>query len=449
MSTVEVKEKQRFAVVGTGGRVTMFLDSIAKDYPQHTELVGLCDPSKVRREWHQKRLMEEVGYREVPTYDATDFDRMLKEQKPHTVIVCTVDSVHHEYIVRALEAGCNAVTEKPMTTDEKKCQAICDAVRKSGKKVRVTFNYRWANGVTKVCELLRDGTIGKVKHVHLEYLLNTQHGADYFRRWHSEKDRSGGLLIHKSTHHFDLVNWWLDGIPSQVFAYGDLVFYGKENAIARGDEAYTKYPRYTGHDTGNDPFALKLDEGRLLHLYREAEEESGYLRDQNVFREGITIEDLMSVQVKYRAGQLLTYSLNAFSPIEGFRAHFSGDKGRIEYEEMHAPHIITGQSDEELAEEHAGHTFDLRVIPLFQGPYTIPIVAAEGGHGGADPLLRQQIFDPTPPQDHLGRNAGHEQGAASMLIGAAANRSMESNRPINIDDLVKLNPKATRLHELT
>src|SRR5690606_38172326 len=122
-------------------------------------------------------------------------------------------------------------------------------------------------------------------------------------------------------------------------------------------------------------------------LYKDAEAESGYLRDRNVFREGINIEDTMAVLVKYRTGILLNYSLVAFSPEEGFRVTFTGDRGRLEYTEMHASHIIIGQSDEELSEEQqkgGGHRMHLRVIPHFKPGYEVPIEAAKGGHGGGD-----------------------------------------------------------------
>ena len=46
-----------------------------------------------------------------------------------------------------------------------------------------------------------------------EWLLDTRHGADYFRRWHRNKNNSGGLMVHKATHHFDLVNWWMIPTP--------------------------------------------------------------------------------------------------------------------------------------------------------------------------------------------------------------------------------------------
>jgi predicted dehydrogenase len=444
--------KTRYAAVGTGGRIPMFIDPLVRDYSAHGELVALCDTSLTRAAYHQQRLQQEYSAPEVPLYKADDFDRMIAETRPDVVIICTMDATHHEYIIRALRAGCDAITEKPMTTDDEKCRAIFQAVEETGRKVRVSFNYRWGPGPTKVRELLQNGTIGPVHAINLEYQLNTSHGADYFRRWHAHKECSGGLLVHKSTHHFDLVNWWIDGIPQDIFAWGGLKFYGRENAIRRGDEKYTEYDRYTDEPRAEgDPFAYQIEHESERALYKNAEEESGYLRDRNVFREGISIEDTMAVLVKYRDGAILNYSLVAYSPQEGFRVTFTGDKGRIEYTERHKTHIIRGQSDTELAAEQAqgdGHGMALRVIPMFSAGYDVKIEEGKGGHGGGDPLIQRQIFDPNAPEEIYGRNAGHEQGAASILIGVAANRSMESGLPVKINDLCEVRPNAVKLHEL-
>ncbi len=445
------QKKKRYAIVGAGGRITMFSDPIARDYRDEAELVGLCDISSVRMNYHRERLKSEYGYPEVPTYPAAEFDRMVAEQKPDVVVVCSVDATHHEYIVRALDLGCDVITEKPMTIDDEKCRAILDAVARTGRHVRVTFNYRWAPAATKVREVIASGAIGNVKHVDLEYMLDTSHGADYFRRWHSYKDKSGGLLVHKATHHFDLVNWWLDAIPSEVFAYGGLVFYGKKNALNRGDEALTRYDRYTGTDSKDDPFRLALDDdGSLKALYLDAEEETGYLRDENVFRDGINIEDTMSALVKYRDGTVLNYSLNAYCPVEGIKVVFNGDRGRLEYTKMEGSHIIAGQSDTQLAEdqEKGDHEVSIRVRPHFKPAYDVEIPSGKGAHGGADPLIQEQIFSSSAPEEHLRRNAGAEQGAASILIGIAANKSMVTGQPMRIEDLVTLKPEAVHLSEL-
>jgi hypothetical protein len=251
------------------------------------------------------------------------------------------------------------------------------------------------------------------------------------------------------------VNWWLDAIPAQVFAYGDLVFYGKTNAEARGDGALTRYPRYTGEPAAkDDPFRLDLDESEIFrNLYRAAEADSGYLRDRNVFRDGIDIPDQMSLNVRYRTGELLTYSLVCYSPREGMRVTLNGDRGRIEYQEFTGSHMNRGvrtkdfKTDDKPGMEAEGEW--IRVYPHFRPGYAVPMPPAKGAHGGSDELICRHLFSPTAPAvDEWGRGAGHEQGAASILVGIAAVESIKRNQPVNLADLVPFRPDARRLSEL-
>ncbi len=291
------------------------------------------------------------------------------------------------------------------------------------------------------------GVVGKPLHVNFQWVLDTYHGADYFRRWHREKDKSGGLLVHKATHHFDLVNWWIASQPETVFALGDLKFYGKENAAARG-ESYG-YSRYTGvPEAANDPFALRLDENEVLTaLYLNAEDETGYLRDRNVFGEPITIEDTMSLTARYRNGALLTYSLICYSPWEGYRIAITGDKGRLEVElvEQVGRTFVAGQeqtlenqfADADIVERFGGK--HIWVYPMFGTPYEVAIPeTTSGGHGGGDRVMLEQIFSPTPPEDPFRRAASHIDGAASILMGIAANMSMAEKRPVDVEEIVRL-----------
>ena len=64
--------------------------------------------------------------------------------------------------------------------------------------------------------------------------------------------------------------------------------------------------------------------------------------------------------------------------------------------------------------------------------------ASAGGHGGADPVMLEQIFSPNPPHDPFGRAASHIDGAASVLVGIAANASMRSGQLVMLDELFPL-----------
>lgn len=439
-----------YAVVGTGGRVGMFIDPLVRDYHAHTRLAAFCDLSQVRMDFHKRRLLQTYGTDGIATYPADQFDQMLQEQKPDVVIVCTVDSAHGDYILRSVRHGCDVICEKPVTTSVEQCAALLREVPESGRNVRVTFNVRWIPGITQLRRLIAGGSIGTVRHVNLEYLLNTAHGADYFRRWHSDKASSGGLLVHKATHHFDMVNWLVDSIPETVSAIGDLVFYGKKNALARGDGALTAYERYADAPAG-DPYSINLQEDDSWRgLYAEAEAETGYIRDRNVFREGITIEDSMSVLVRYRNGAMLNYSLNAYCPYEGFRLCLNGDKGRLEFETLYPNALFKRQNGQAEFEGNPAAVTRraLKRFPLFGEPEEIPVEHLPGSHSGGDPLLQRQMFSAEPSDDPLGRSAGYAQGIASAIIGIAGNRSIATGKPVRISDLIPLAPTATRLQEL-
>ena len=164
------------------------------------------------------------------------------------------------------------LTEKPLTTDETKAQAILDAERKSGRNLIVGFNYRWSPYATKIKELLANNTIGKITSVDFHWYLNTYHGASYFRRWHGYKDKGGSLWVHKATHHFDLINWWLDSDPEEVFALGDLEHYGK-NGPFRGSNCRSCEFK----DKCDYYFDINKDK-RLMDLYVNNEQYDGYKR---------------------------------------------------------------------------------------------------------------------------------------------------------------------------
>ncbi len=446
----------RYAIVGTGARCRMFIDAILRKYAEHAELVALCDASLTRTAVWNDYLQESCDTPAVPAYTADRFDDMIRETKCDVVIVTTMDSTHHTYIIRAMELGCDAVSEKPMTIDAEKAQEILDAVERTGQRLRVTFNYRYMSTFSVVKQVVMSGAIGTPTLVDFQWRLDTSHGADYFRRWHREKKHSGGLLVHKSTHHFDLVNWILDDRPETVFAFGALSFYGETNAKARGESK--TYERYHGTaEAAADPFALQLAQGDTLpgqsssrskRLYLDAERDAvdgmdgGYIRDRNVFggeaRWPITAEDTMVVSARYRRGAMLNYSLIAYSPWEGERLTISGTHGQVEYFGRGKGHVITGQSDEQLAEDmYAGEKY-VRLQKLFEPPEELEIPQAVGGHGGGDTLLLDRVFLPNAVPDPLMRDASHIDGAASILLGVAANQSIETGQSVSVDSLLKL-----------
>ncbi len=424
--------KKRYAHVGLGVRSTMYTDAMVGDFKECCDLVGHCDLSQGRMDLCNRRI-EEKGGKAVKTYKAEQFDQMIAETKPHVVIVTTgPDVTHSDYICRAMELGCDVVTEKPMTTDEAKCCQILETIEKTGRNLQVTFNYRYSPPRSQIREIIRDGAIGDVLSINFTWMLDTRHGADYFRRWHRRRENSGSLLVHKSTHHFDLVNWWLGDDPEDVFCLGSLKYYTPENADEMGLQG--RGERCLGCPVKDKcKFYLDISEGDFKDRYLDCEAEDGYLRDKCVFSDEIDIWDNMAVNVRYKRGTLLNYMLHAYSPYEGYRIAFNGTKGRLEHFCCENTYI-SGADD--VPGELTKDNVSITLIPEFSEAQQIEVRTGEGGHGGGDPVLLADIFDPNAPADPLKRKAGQRDGAYSILTGVAAYKSIEAGETIKMSNLL-------------
>lgn len=404
----------RLCMVGTGHRGTgMWGRDVVATYGERVEFVGLCDINPGRLEFAKKHMNVSC-----PVF--TDFDQMLEKTKPDAVIVTTVDATHDTFIVKTLHAGVDVITEKPLTTDEVKLKRILDAERQSEKKVIVTFNYRYSPHRTKIRELLSEGRIGRVTSVDFHWYLDVYHGADYFRRWHRLREKGGTLLLHKATHHFDLLNWWLDSDPKVVNAYGALEFYGKNNAFRNATCRGCPYAQRCKFF-----FDLTKD-ARLMALYAANEQYDGYVRDGCVWKEDINIYDKMAVQIKYANDVTVSYSLTTYSPYEGYRIAFNGTEGRLEAW-IHERQPWPMEKGDEL-----------QVTDNFGKTEIIKIPEGTGGHGGGDQRLKDDILLESKGQDMLRRAAGLRDGAMSVLIGVAARKSIEAEKPVRIADLTDI-----------
>jgi predicted dehydrogenase len=350
---------------------------------------------------------------------------MMKDVRTAFLSVTIVDATDHEFIIRGMEVGANIITEKPMTTDEQKWEAILEAEKKTGKKVTVTFNYRYSPHRAKIYELLHSGAIGDVTSVDFHWYLDTSHGADYFRRWHRLKEKGGTLWVHKATHHFDLLNWWLESDPSEVYASGSLDFYGKNNSFR-----HTNCRPCPHKDKCKFYYDITKNKN-YMELYVDHEKHDGYLRDGCVWKEDINIYDKMAATIKYANGVQVAYSLTTYSPYEGYRIAFNGTKGRIDAWIEESNPIEERPYDEIMVTKNFGSREFIR-IP--QG----------AGHGGGDKLLKDKIFAGVK-EDPLNQSANVRDGALSILIGIAARKSCETGQVVKIADLTSIKPGVKRL----
>jgi predicted dehydrogenase len=430
----------------------MYVDALAGPHAADGDLVAVADTNPGRAALHARRYVD-AGRPAPELLEPAQLAEAVQRLGVDRVIVTTPDHTHADLVVAALDAGADAVVEKPLTTSPEGVRRIAEAVERTGRDVLVTFNYRYAPRNTALRQVIADGGIGTVTSVHFEWVLDTAHGADYFRRWHRQKENSGGLLVHKSSHHFDLVNWWTQGVPQRVFASGGLRFYGAANAAARG--LGPRPERGTSEAGRADAFSLDLAaDPKLRALYLENEQHDGYLRDRDVFDDGITIEDNLALVVDSvvpGGTATLSYALNAHSPWEGYVVAVNGTLGRAELTvvergevpltegrrqvdpSMHPEDVAAGSGE---GSEKSVRPVSERLLVQrhFEPAHEVDIPVGEGGHGGGDALLLRDVFA-GPVPDPLHRTASWRDGVRSVVVGIAGNRSLETGQAVRVEEL--------------
>ena len=401
------------------------------DYSKHARVVGALDvdPDRIK-------IFNERQQVSIPAYAPCDFDRMIGETKPDTVIVAGPDVTHAEYIIKALKHNLDVITEKPMVINCAQAKAVMEAEKKSKGTVRVGFNFRYVPAHKYIKRLIMSGALGKITNIEFVDNLDTYHGASFFYRWNRDRSQSGGLTVHKACHHFDLINWLIDDEPEQVFAYGALNYFGKNSPYnpARNkrkmslDEVKKKCPYYqkwfgVGTEVVED--AHMKEYNNVLKLPYRVQ----YPRELYIYDEDIAIEDTYSAVVRYRSGASMSYSFNVSAPWEGYILAINGIKGRIE---------TIHYSDPSRCPFPASGRQTVTYIPLFgtRQVHDTPVVV--GGHGGADDIIRHDMFiGITPESKELRICADSSAGADAVAVGEGIWRSVIENRPIDLRELFK------------
>ena len=414
--------RKRYAVCGVSNRaISMYIKPIMESFSNSAELVGMLDIDPLRF----KVCCDKVpGAKGVPTYMANEFEKMLEEQNPDALIVVCMDCAHQYYILEGLKHDLDVICEKPMTTNTEDAVKVREAEKKSKGNVICTFNYRYNPVHTKLKEMVLAGKVGRVTHVDLNWYIDIHHGASYFNRWNRMRENSGSLSIHKSSHHFDLVNWWIDGIPQEVHAFGALNHYGPDgvfNPSKKDGRHCTGCPekkncayqrrfssRNKDHSIIDDHLAAFQDCGKCY---------SDYTPDMCIFDKEINIFDTFVANVRYKSGAVLNYSANFSTPYEGYRLAINGTHGRLETTEF------GGVGRSIIADYHGGSQF-IDYYPIFEGRERIHVPSSTGAHGGGDPKILEDIFlgeDPDRTYDILAKSV---DGLRAISIGDAVYKSI-------------------------
>lgn len=428
------RRKIRYALCGLSTRgIYSYLRPLLAERTETSEVVGIMDLDQARAEACLKAFSWTI-----PFFPAeTGADEMIRKTSPDVLLVTGPDYTHYEHILAGLRNNLTVISEKPMVISCEQARNLLAASAVGHGRLIVAHNYRYAALSRKIKELLMKGAIGRITNVEMVYNLDTFHGASYFYRWNRMRKNSGGLSVHKCVHHMDLLNWWIDSTPEVVVAFGARNYFGGNGAHKprRADgsemsviEQRENCPYFKKHyaSKGVSPVPRPTPGWDTMNFPLEKQ----YPDDGYIYDDEIDIEDTYSALIRYRSGVSVTYSCNFSTPWEGYVLGINGTEGRMEVAHRSNPDP-TGQT-RDYPENDV-----VKVIPLFEEGEQHVISTQKGGHGGADPLIREDLFGSSSETSaQLGLQADGYAGALAIAMGEAMWRSTREERPIRISELL-------------
>lgn len=417
--------RRRYAVCGVSARaLATFIGPLLRQLREKVELVALLDPDRLRFERCFELYPESRG---IPCFHPDQLDELLHTVRPDGLIIASTDAFHTPYLLAGFRHNLELICEKPLVTSVEDALKVMRASERSSSPVRVTFNLRYPALHRRIYEVIQSGTLGDIQHVELRWTLDPQHGASYFRRWHRHRNLSGGLLVHKSCHHFDLVRWWLQDEPIEAIGLQLPASYGpqsewnpdrKDGRFCSSCDDRTRCTfapeqRLMGENPGGEP----LSGDRPLDGY------STYRPDACIFDSSFDAADGYSALLRYRRGAVLSYSIHFASPIESYQLSVTGTRGRLETRRYIAPQRL----------KFTPPPCVLNVMPLFGAPtqHSIPEILPQ--HDGGDTLMLEELFDPEPVLTPA--QAALYDGIIAVMTGEAVERSIQERRMIRLEEL--------------
>ncbi len=218
-------KKLKVILIGAGNRGGTYTDVMAA-MPEQFEVVAIAEPRDSRREYVQQKhnIPDERCF--------TDYKPLLALGKIADIaLIATMDRDHFEPAMMAIDLGYDLLLEKPITPTPEECIALTENAEKHGVKVVICTVLRYTPLFIKLKEIIDSGRIGKVMSINHEECVEFVHQSHSFVRgnW-GNSERSSVMLLQKSCHDIDILQWLLGKKCKKVQSFGALTYFTEENA---------------------------------------------------------------------------------------------------------------------------------------------------------------------------------------------------------------------------
>ena len=216
-------KKLKVILIGAGNRGNTYTSKMSEDKFQ---VVAVADPIAERR----NKIRDRHGISEDMCFDT--WETILDMPKfADIAVISTSDNLHYAPTMKAIERGYNLLLEKPVAPTVEECVAIANYAKEKGVKVLVCHVLRYTKFFGKIKEMINNNDIGKVISIHhSENVGNLHHSHSYVRGNWGNTEKSSCMLLAKSCHDIDIIQWLIDSKCVNVQSFGSLSFFKSENA---------------------------------------------------------------------------------------------------------------------------------------------------------------------------------------------------------------------------
>lgn len=383
-------------LIGAGNRTyELFIKPLLTESYDNSKIIGIYDINPYRSE-----LLSSLAPYCIPVY--YDLDSVIGNSNINIFIILTPDYTHTPLICKLLQhKKASIMCEKPLCITLEQINILYNLTTEQKKRIHILLNSRFMPVNIAIKQILDQGKLGKPLSICYNWNIDLQHGLEYFRRWHSDIEKSGGMLVHKSSHHFDLLNWWLEDSPQLVSGIGRKSYFVSDILHGKNCRECLLNCVYR-IDLTRQPF--------ISTMYFNAENLDNYIRDKCIY-ENVSVNDTLCSQIVYQKGTIVSYTINFYAPVSSWFINIIGVDGSLNIN-----YNFNVPSNEIIITTNKG-----KKIPISIQTNTLK-------HSGADLEIRKLLF-----LDNYDNNTNYHigsfyEGLSSSLIGILSNCSIKEGK---------------------
>jgi predicted dehydrogenase len=407
------------SLLGAGSRGMIAYGPYALEKPEELKFIAVAEPNIERR----AKFAELHG---IPAErQFASWEELLDQPKlSEAILICTMDADHFAPTMKALNKGYHVLLEKPMSPDPLEALEIAEEAERLGRILTVCHTMRYSDYYRALKKIVDSRAIGRIISIQWTENVGYWHQAHSFVRgnWRNSAE-SSPMILQKSCHDMDMLQWLIGGECVQVSSFGSLAYFNENNAPEGSTERctdgcsvehecpFSAIKLYHNKKTGFPQHVVSTE--ATLEARWKALQEGPYGRC--VFRCDNDVVDHQVVNLLFDNEVTVAFTMTGFT------------------NEVTRTFKIMGTEGEILGHEVRN---EIEIIRFYGQRELINPIQREGGHGGADPIIMRDFVKQVQNNELQGISSGRES-AFSHLIAFAAEHSRKIGKTVTMTDYIR------------